>query len=488
VLIIPFDKKLNWRSPPVITFLLIVINTIVYFGFQFHDDEKSLEARHFYYRSGLDEIELPRFKEALIEQGEQEFVQQYEDYIQKEYGPWYYQMQANAKFINALQTNQIILPTDPIYKQWKSKRQELNNLLSESVTWKYSLKAAAPTLTTIISHMFLHGDFSHLLGNMIFLLAVGFIVELSMNRYLFLTAYLLSGIGSALLYIPSASDSLILSLGASGAIAGLMGMYALLFNTRKVRFFYFIGFYFDYVKLPAVYLFALWLGYEVFKQISYAHISNVNYLAHIGGLLSGGLIAYTLSKFKTIGINNDYLDESKTVEQFDHTLKQADHFIRDLHFEKAVPLLAQLLEQQPKNREVLIKYYKTSKLNIGSDEHHHAAIQILTLGENDFETDQLIIKTFNDYRKVPKARLTISLMDKLIKRFIKINAFDDAENIAKSMQKQPDKFVSLPQYLRLLINELIRSGNPEKAKKHSSYLLTNFPDHQETQIAQGLIS
>ena len=487
MLIIPFDKKLDWKNPPVFTFLLILVNVIVYFSFQLHDDEKLIAASHYYYRSGLDEIELPRFKAVLIEQGEQEFVKKWGPHIQKEQSPWFYSMQSNQPFMHALQNEKIVTPNDPQYKKWKSKRKQLNILLNESITWSFSLKAGDPSFLTIITHLFLHGSFAHLLGNMIFLLAVGFIVELSMNRYLYLTSYVFSGIGSALFYITSASESLMPSIGASGAIAGLMGMYAILFNARKVRFFYFIGVYFDYVKLPAMYLFALWLGYEVFQQISYAHISNVNYMAHIGGLISGASIAFLLSKSKT-AINNEFLDENNAAEQFAHTLNQANAFIQDLHHEKAVPLLAKLLQQQPDNREVLYKYYKTSKLDSGSEEHHQAAIAILSLPEEDIGTNQLIIDTFREYSKTPKARLTISLLNNLMKRCIINKAYAEAEKLVAFMQKQPQKFTLLPQHLRLLINNFVRSGEQEKAKKHILYLQAHYPDHRETQIAKSLIS
>lgn len=488
MVIIPFDKKLDWKNPPLITLLLIVANVFIYFSFQFHDDEKEIKAQHFYYRSGLSEIEMPRFKEVLIEQDDREFLQDWGSYYQKEQGPWFFYMQSNKPFMQALMNEQIITPSDPNYASWKSKRTQLNELISKSVTISYSLKAGEPTAFTIISHMFLHGDISHLLGNMLFLLAVGFIVELAMNRYLYLASYLIAGVGSALFYIPSASDSLIPSIGASGAIAGLMGMYAVLFNTRKVRFFYFIGVYFDYVKLPALYLFALWLGYEVFKQISYAHISNVNYLAHIGGLISGASIAFLLSKFQTTRLNQDYLNENNDAEQFSQKFRQAQEYIRELHFEKAKPLLTQLLQQHPDNHELLAMYYRISKVDSGSEAHHKAATSILSLSEDDQATDQFVINTFNEYSKVPKARLTVSLLNNIMKRCITNEAFDGAEKLAALMQKQPDKFAHLPQHLRALINKLVRSGQHRKAKTYAHYLQTNFPDHQETQIAQSLVS
>lgn len=488
MLIIPFDKKLEWQNPPIITLILIAVNVLIYFSFQLHDDEKMLEASHYYYRSGLAEIELPHYKEALILQGDTEFVEQWQDSIKQQQSPWFFHMETNKAFMQALQNEQIITPSDPQYAKWKSKRTHINEIFNNSFTWTYSLKAGDPKLLTFISHMFLHADFSHLLGNMIFLLAVGFIVELSMNRSLYLFAYLFTGVCSALFYIPSASNSLIPSLGASGAIAGLMGMYAVLFNTRKVRFFYFIYVYFDYVKLPAIYLLVLWLGFEIYQQVAYSRFSNVNYLAHIGGLVSGAFIAFIIVKFQSNHVKHDYLNESDDNEEFNRLLNRANSFVHDLQLEDATPLFAQLVEKQPHNREVLFGYYKTSKLDANSKAHHHAATAILSLTENDAATNRLVIETFNDYFSTAKVKLTVSLINSLIKRFISINAFDEADKLILFMQKHADKFGQLPQYLWALTNKLVRSGQRQQAMKYSQYLLSAYPSYKEAQLAKDLLS
>ena len=323
---------------------------------------------------------------------------------------------------------------------------------------------------------------------MIFLLAVGFIVELSMNRSLYLFSYLFTGICSALFYIPSANNSLIPSIGASGAIAGLMGMYAVLFNTRKVRFFYFIYVYFDYVKLPAIYLLVLWLGFQVYQQLEYSHYSNVNYLAHIGGLLSGAFIALIVLKFRTKHVNHDYLNERDNEEKFNSLLQQANSYIHELQFEDAVPIFAQLVDKQPNNREVLHGYYKTSKLDANSKAHHRAAKAILSLSENDSATNQLVADTFNDYISTAKVSLNIPLINSLIKRFIANNNFREAEKLIFIMLKHIEKFDHLPHYLWTLTNKLVRSGQREKAKAYSQHLLTRFPNHKETQLARDLLT
>ena len=487
MIIIPFDRKLEWKNPPFITLLLIVINVLIYFSFQLHDDEKMAEANQYFYRSGLAKIELPLFKNALIKQDKTDFINDWEASILNQQSPWFFHMEFNKSFMDALQNDHIITPSDPLYAKWRSKRTHLNEMLNTSVTWTYSLKAGALELKTFISHMFLHASFSHLFGNMLFLLAVGFIVELSMNRYLYLFSYIVTGVGSALFYIPSASESLIPSLGASGAIAGLMGMYAVLFNTRKVRFFYFIYVYFDYVKLPAIYLLVLWLGFEIYQQTAYSQYSNVNYLAHIGGLVSGALISFIIIKFQDGKINHDYLNQSDESDKFNALLSRANTLIHDLKFEEAVPIFAELVAKQTNNREVLFNYYRYSKINPDSNDHHAAAMAILSLTGQDAASNKLVIDTFNDYFSKRKMKLTVSLANTLVKRFISLNAFNEAGKLIVFMQRHSVNFNHLPQHLLSLTNKLIRSGHHQQANKYNEYLLSNYPTHREAQLSKERI-
>lgn len=436
MVIIPFDKKIEWNNPPAITLLLIFINTMVFFSFQTNDNDKFNQVEQYYYQSGLADIELPYFQKQLIKQGKLTSADSL---------PSFFELEFDRPFMQALENGEFITRSNPVYTEWKSKRTQLNAMKNNIVSWHYALKTGEPTLLTFFTHMFLHADFSHLFGNMIFLLAVGFIVELSMSSSLFITAYLLCGILSNSITLYTGSDSLIPSLGASGAIAGLMGMYAVLFGLRKVRFFYFIYVYFDYIKLPAFYLLILWLGKELYQQIAYSNISNVNYLAHIGGLISGASIIYGIRKFYPQAINHHYLDE----------------------------------------REVLYGYYKTHKLNTGSNEHHHGAISILSLTDRDAATNTLILDVFNEYSQLRSPRFSVVLLNNLIRRFTTINAFEQAEKLVSIMQKQPEKFLQLPDFIGSLINKLISAGDVNKAEVYNAYLSKHYPNHQFTLLAKN---
>ncbi|MDZ7748084.1 MAG: rhomboid family intramembrane serine protease [Halofilum sp. (in: g-proteobacteria)] len=112
-------------------------------------------------------------------------------------------------------------------------------------------------------------------------------------------------------------------VGASGAVAGLMGLCGVLYGRRPIRFFYFIGVYADYVKAPALVLLGLWLGKEVFQFLRYSELSNVAYTAHIGGLLTGAAAGAAV-RFGTGAVDEAALDEPRATEAFERRLAEAN--------------------------------------------------------------------------------------------------------------------------------------------------------------------
>ena len=134
--------------------------------------------------------------------------------------------------------------------------------------------------------MFMHANFFHLLGNMIFLWLIGCSLEMAGKRAPYLSIYLLTGIFAALFFGMVYRHSTIPLVGASGAISGIIGAYTVLFGLRKVKIFLSLGFYFNYIKVRAISLLPIWIGNELY-QLKWGGDSNVAYVAHVGGLLSG---------------------------------------------------------------------------------------------------------------------------------------------------------------------------------------------------------
>jgi membrane associated rhomboid family serine protease len=161
--------------------------------------------------------------------------------------------------------------------------------------------AAAPggpsTALTIFTAMFMHGSIVHLGGNMLFLWIFGNNIEDSMGPVKFLLFYLLGGIAAAALQIAIDPGSDIPNLGASGAVAGVLGGYLLLFPRARVLTLIFIVFFFTIVELPALLILGFWFVQQVlfgyFDLNTAGEGGGVAYFAHIGGF-AFGLLAIKL--------------------------------------------------------------------------------------------------------------------------------------------------------------------------------------------------
>jgi membrane associated rhomboid family serine protease len=153
----------------------------------------------------------------------------------------------------------------------------------------------APFWVTILTSMFMHGSLLHLGGNMLFLWIFGNNIEDSMGRLTFVAFYLLGGLAALGLHIVPDPDSTIPTVGASGAIAAVLGAYARLYPRARVVTLVFIIIIFTVVTLPALVVLGLWFVLQLLPAFSDPSGAGggVAYFAHIGGFVFG-LIAIKL--------------------------------------------------------------------------------------------------------------------------------------------------------------------------------------------------
>ncbi len=156
--------------------------------------------------------------------------------------------------------------------------------------------ALVPEWLTLVTCMFLHGGWLHFLGNMLFLWIFGDNVEDRFGRLPFLVFYLVSGAAASASHLLSAPDSTLPTIGASGAIAGVMGAYMLLYPHSRVQMLIVFGFFVDVIVLPAPFF----LGYWFLLQLVQSSFETgrdgggVAWWAHIGGFLLGAGVAAML--------------------------------------------------------------------------------------------------------------------------------------------------------------------------------------------------
>lgn len=148
-----------------------------------------------------------------------------------------------------------------------------------------------PIQLTLLTSMFLHGGWAHVLFNMLFLWIFGNNVEDFLGWWRFLLFYLAAGVLGSLLHIALSPDSVLPTVGASGAISGMLGAYLVLYPRARVRTLIFLGFFFHVTEVPAILLITLWTGLQVVGGLIGLTARDVNggvaYWAHLGGFAAG---------------------------------------------------------------------------------------------------------------------------------------------------------------------------------------------------------
>jgi membrane associated rhomboid family serine protease len=152
-----------------------------------------------------------------------------------------------------------------------------------------------PTIATIFTGMFTHAGLLHLGGNMLFLWIFGNNVEDSMGPVRFLAFYLLAGIAALALQVAISPDSTTPTLGASGAIAGVLGGYIVLYPRARVLTLIFLFIFFTFIELPAYFFLFIWFAQQaIFGAIDLTNPTGggggVAYFAHVGGFAFGLLL------------------------------------------------------------------------------------------------------------------------------------------------------------------------------------------------------
>jgi len=151
------------------------------------------------------------------------------------------------------------------------------------------------TYLNVLTSMFMHGGFLHLAGNMLFLWIFGDNMEDEMGHAGFLGFYLACGVGAALAQLAAAPQSTVPMVGASGAIAGVMGGYLLLFPRARVDILVIIIFFVQIITIPAWLMLALWFAFQLIGGVGMdAAAGGVAYWAHAGGFVVGALLTLPL--------------------------------------------------------------------------------------------------------------------------------------------------------------------------------------------------
>ncbi|MBI1422024.1 MAG: rhomboid family intramembrane serine protease [Gammaproteobacteria bacterium] len=474
---LPLDRKPDWKNPPLITLIILLANVLCWYVWQSNDTTNSLAAGEYYTFSGLYKTELRAYedytesKDKLTEMD----IDRFSHAAQK----LAYAMRKDGDFQAKLDANEIIKPGDKGFDEWRSNRTHYVQLQDKVVSNKYGLIPSKPTVLTLITNMFLHGSNAHLWGNMVMFVLMGYVVEMILGRTLYLIGYLFSGLTAGILYVLLFPHSAIPGIGASGAIAGVLGMYVVIFGLRKINFFYFLFVYFDYVRAPAILMLPLFVALQA--VIQFVFDTNINVAAHIGGLFGGALFAGVL-KFIPGAINIDYVDEKKNEDRYQADHHAAMQLLASMKIDEAREKFEALLKQRPNDISLKQQLYTVCKYNPASESYHQYATQLLNLPGSDRATIKIIHDTFVEYaaKARPKPRWTPELMISMATRFASAGYLDDAEKLVNFLIKAKADFHRNPEGLAALA-KYFNGKDKDKMVHYRDMLLRMYPDSSEAQ-------
>jgi len=243
----------------------------------------------------------------------------------------------------------LVAYVDTIAREHDLGRRDVAALLQQVtrydlVIYRYGFRPEDPGLVNLLAAMFLHAGVAHLAGNMLFLWIFGDNVEHRLGRIGYLVAYLGTGVAAAFGDAWIRAGSGIPSVGASGAISGVLGAYFVWFPYNRVRLLFFLfPFFVDVFEAPARWV----LGFYVVVQnvlpllIAGGH-GGVSYGAHLGGFFGGLALAFVWAQLDVRGA-----DSAAAAAEVDAVLEQAREAIEDARPREALALLRHAIRRTP---------------------------------------------------------------------------------------------------------------------------------------------
>ena len=358
MLIVPLHRPLTLASFPLVTALLLLANLAVFLLLQSGDDAARARAFAYYAESGLAAREGPAYLAQLPEAERIAFAGELER-APEPLRPLLLseRIADDSGFLAALQAG-----TVPGFDaHWRQQRSEYQALRSQVYTDRHVQRYDRLDPVAAFTAAFLHGDGGHLLGNLLFLALLGLLVEPVLGAWRMLALYLGGAFGAALAGWAWNWGEAGAVLGASGAIAALMGACSVLWAGRRVRVFYWFFVLFDYVRVPALLLLPLWLGWELLQLAAYGDSAGVAFDAHAGGLLTGAAIALALRRAGWW--NPAALDEDAPAGADDAALlRRAQYHLGRMETMRADALLESLAERQPGSLAVGLARFRSARL------------------------------------------------------------------------------------------------------------------------------
>lgn len=361
MIIVPTEKRFDWKHTPVVLFFIILTNVFIFFFYQSDDGEKIEQALSSYYEHEFFEVEWPIFLKYMEDTQDpmlEEYKQLHGDNALHQLS---FMILSRADFYEYLRNNAPDLIGYFKLDSWVEPRRKINDAIQSVSSMKHGLNPRKFELSSLITHQFLHGGFMHIFGNMIFLIICGFAVEAAIGHLRFAIFYILSGVAGGLLHMLVESDSYMPLVGASGSISGVMAMYLAIFRFKKIEFFYWFIVFVGYIRVPALTILPFYIGKELYSFYG-EEASNVAFMAHTGGFIAGAALTLGTFLINRDVLNEEYIEDDQQYDKDQSALIEIHKYIDAYKFNQAIDAINQHLEAHGKRFDLLLLKFKLSKM------------------------------------------------------------------------------------------------------------------------------
>jgi len=481
MLILPLHKPLSWATWPWMTTALLLLNVCVFLGPQAGDRQAMADVQAFYYSSGLARMELPAYRRYLVESGRGNELADEAQGKDRAATPALAQAAVNdLGYRDYLQAHGVG-PDDATTARWRPLRTEYDRRLDQIFTLRHMQRSSEWSPRRMLSAAFLHGDAGHLIGNMLFLIALGLLLEGAIGAWWLLAVYVLGAYGSAAASVLWRWGEYGGGLGASGAIAAMMGAFCAVWGRQPVRFFYWFGVVFDYVRAPAILLFPLWLGWEVFNLLTDKG-AGIAFEAHAGGLVTGALIGGLL-----VGLRQTrpaFLADAPT-PQADDRWERAQRHLGRMENAQAEALLGELAAEQPRSFDIALARCRVAR-NGGQrtvlQRHALALFGLQALDAAQVQAQWSMAQTLSGEGVALPADIRASL----VAQWVDLGSLQEAEQLLALPGEALGSEAQAQLWLKLALAHGAR-GQAQQQRRLLARLLADYPEQPQALKARFLL-
>ena len=488
MLIVPLHRRMTLANAPVVTLALVLLNCIVYLFLQSGDDRVRRDARDYYIQSQLGRTEFPAYDSWLRDHpGSRDGAQRLKAMRMGRPEVKIAAIQSDHAFLAALHDDRVIDRANPDYADWHNKRAEFERIYDSTFTARHALRFSHIEPARMAWSMFMHGGLEHLLGNMIFLLVLGLLVEGALGPGWYLGLYLAGGLGASFATLAWHWGDQGLALGASGAIAALMGAYCVIWGLRRIRVFYWFFVVFDYVRVPALVLLPFWLGWQLLNLWINGG-ARVGFDAHAGGMVFGVGAAWLLrrgGRVRDAFVEEDEREETREGHALAYT--RALGHIGRLEISAARTLLERIDADEPGQLPVLAALYRCARYGGTPAQLDAAATRVLSFAATAEPEVSELKATLDDYLKACAGtpRLAPEVLLPLTGLLLRLHAEADAQTLLHAIGRaHPD----LPALAAAWFAFSLRApeGSPQRHER-LEYLARNFAQSEFAPKARFLL-